>query len=71
MKYRSIALLALSAYKTINVAAQRPLQLRARLYTEDRAAEDNLELSYFNVLAQDMSIISDTPSARPSEAPCK
>lgn len=62
-------LLALGAYEAVNVAAQHPRKLRARLYTEDRAEDGDVVGSFFNVLEQDMSIVSDAPSAVPSQSP--
>ena len=70
MKFPRVVVLALAAFDSIGVSAQEPRKLRNRLLAQDDAADRDL-LSFFNVMANDMSIASDAPSSVPSQAPCE
>jgi hypothetical protein len=71
MKFPTVVVLALAAFETFGVHAQQPRNLRNRLVAKDEAADRDLMVSFFNVMATDMSIVSDAPSSVPSQAPCK
>ena len=62
MKFQTIVVLALVAFGN-GVNGQQPRKLRnGRL-----AADRDLELAFFNVMAADMSFASEAPSPPPSE----